>query len=477
MNSVIEVVRSFLLDELDLDVQGRILVALSGGGDSICLLHSLHSIGLEVWAAHVNYRLRPESDEEEVLVRDVCAQLGIPIHVHICGPGEVGDMEGSVQMAAREIRYEFFRGLLEAHSIAYCATAHHHDDQIETLLLSLLRGGKTGILNAIPPMNGPFLRPLLGVTKEEILAYNRDNGLKFAHDSSNDKRDYLRNKIRLDVLPLLKEINPSVDDRLLRFRENLDLRDEYLKVHLLASNGVTKGTGNREGEWRIRFDHLEMAPKYWPLVLDQVLKAAGFTGTQIRQAYSLIEASSGKRLEWEDKSIYRDQEGVVIRDHKIRKRDSERIHIKPSEISLSSFAPGGIYYLDVGVWSVEFTRQLIDSKFKIPTDPGVYCMDIGKLGFPIRVRKWKEGDRMQPFGMSGRKKISDIFIDEKISREEKDLQLVLEDQEQIVLLGGYRISEAVRLDSSSPEALVVRIKKIDFKPGNDDVQDPEKPEI
>ncbi len=468
MDKVLDMARTFLTEKTGLPKDTGILVALSGGPDSVCLLHVIYSLGYKISAAHINYRLRPESDAEEELVRDLCARLKIPLYVHVCGSGEIESLSGSVQMAAREIRYKFFREILASHRFSYCATAHHQDDQVETVLLSLLKGRTPGVLHGIPDTNGPFIRPLLEATRKDILAYNSRHDLSFAHDSSNAKRDYLRNQIRLDVLPLLQDINPSIVDRLLGFSRNLDLRDTFLNTHFLKMKGVVQ---EGEGTWRIDLESLELDQEYWPLLLEQVLRKAGFSGTQIHQSYALLDAASGKGLNWDKHTIHRDQKGLLIRNLEIPKAESDRIHIKPSEISLPSIAPGGIR-LDVGIWSVALSLETVDRDFRIPTGLGVYCLDLQKVSFPIKMRSWQEGDRMQPLGMRGRKKISDIFINTKIPLEEKDLQLIFADQDRIILLGGYRIDEAVRIDDNSEKALVIRMEKIDFNAGNADVQTP-----
>lgn len=450
----------------------KLLVAVSGGADSICLLHLLHGLGFKVFAAHINYKLREESNAEEELVKVMCNKLNIPLSIRSSSQQEIDLAKGSLQMAAREIRYGFFEELMEKDKIPFCATAHHKGDQVETILLSLLRGGTSGTLNSIPSINGAYIRPLLGVSRNDIEAYNAHHHLPFGIDSSNAKRDYLRNQIRLDIIPLLLEVNPSVVNRILEFQEGLGLRDAYIKESFSELTGVYRG---EEGGARIVFEELTLNRKYWPLLLDTLMRETGFTGTQINSAKDLIDSISGKELVWQNGSVLRDQQGILIRKEKIRNEYLERIHIKPSEISLTSIASGGIC-LDVGKWSVKFQLQQVDAEFMIPTVAGVYCLDAGKVRFPLRVRSWKEGDRMQPLGMNGRKKLSDIFTDQKLSLEEKVHQLVLEDQERIVLLGGYRIDEGVRLGNTSQQALIVGIEKIDFKSGNDDVQEPEDPE-
>ena len=460
-------VKAFFREEIPDLKEGRILVALSGGPDSVCLLHVLHTLGYRLLAAHVNYSLRPEADAEERLVRDLCNQLGVRLEVLRSDRAAVEARQGSTQMAARDIRYDFFRELMAGEGIDWCATAHHQDDQVETILLSLLRGGAPGVLSAIPASNGGFIRPLLQVKKEDIRRYLADHELPFALDSSNQKRDYLRNQVRLDLLPLMREINPSIEDRLLRLQRELADRDKYLKDSLASHPAIQQ---LEKGVWRLE-NRPEISSEIRAILFELLLSKAGFTGTEIASAKTLLNSQSGKEMVFGGRKVVRDQKGWLIRGGDIRNGRGERNSIRPSEISFASIASGGSDF-DVGAWSLrlEFRPYVRDQE--LPSGEDLFCMDADKVRFPIRARGWQEGDRMQPLGMNGRKKLSDIFIDLKVPRSEKARQLVLEDGERILLCSGFRIEEGVKVGKQTTTLLLVQIKKIDFQTGNDDVQVP-----
>ena len=411
---VLDQVEAFFREKLPDFAEGRLLLALSGGPDSVCLLHALHTLGFQPLAAHVNYGLRPEATQEEHLVRDLCSRLGIRLEVLRTSREAVEAREGSTQMAARDLRYEFFRKLMKGEGIAHCATAHHQDDQVETILLSLLRGGAPGTLSAIPARTDQFIRPLLRVKKEDIRRYLADHELPFALDSSNEKRDYLRNQVRLDLLPLMREINPSIEDRLLRLQRELSDRDRYLKDSLATHPSIRQ---LKVGQWRLE-NRPEIPAETRGLLFELLLSQAGFTGTEIASAKTLLHSPSGKEMRFAGRRVVRDQKGWLIVREDIRNPEGDRTTIRPSEISFASIASGGSDF-DVGVWSMRLEFRPYTRDQKLPSDEGLFCMDADQVRFPIRARGWQEGDRMQPLGMNGRKKLSDIFIDLKVPLSRK----------------------------------------------------------
>lgn len=465
MIHILHTVRAFLERDLSSKPEGRILVGLSGGPDSVALLSLLHDLGQDVGAVHVNFRLREAAEKEEELVRALCLDLGIPLWVKRAEPGTIYKMEGSVQMAARDFRYAFFAEVAENEGFAWIATAHHLGDQTETLLLSLLKGGAPGVLNGIPKQAGKYIRPLLGITKAELVSYLGEKGLPFATDASNQGRDYLRNQIRLDVIPELAKVNPGFGRRLGNLAAQLTQRQAYMSATLLTDPGVVDVPG--EG-WELRFADLTTPEPFWPLVLEQVLIKLGFFGLEIEQALLLVQSDVGKGRRFRLGHVLRTSIGLVIRPHGIRNDPTVRILNTPLEIAFSQFASGfefhwkGNQYIECWLTS----REDAVAAFH---DEGVYFMDADKLQFPLTFRCWEEGDRIQPLGMEKRKKLSDVFSEMGIDRLRREEALVVSDVERIVLVGGYRISEAVRVGEESASLLAIRIVKIDLKALNDDV--------
>lgn len=466
MSGVLESVQAFFDREISESKTGKILICLSGGPDSVTLLSVLHALGHTIGAAHVNFSLREEADSEEQLVRDLCTQLQIPLWVKPAESGEIKAMEGSVQMAAREFRYTFFRSVAEVEGFAWIATAHHQDDQVETLVYSLLKGGAPGILTGIPPKMDPFIRPLINVDKAAMLAYLKEKGLPYALDTSNQERDYLRNQIRLDVLPQLKQINPGIGRRLQKFSEQLFLRQAYLEETLLADPGIM---ATPEGGWEMNFAALVMPRRYWPLALEQILLQMGFFGVEVEQALPLLQSGVGKGKAFRRGHVLRTSSGLVIRPASIRIQETGRILKERLEIERSQFASGfkcnwkGGYLVEGWLTSQEDAVPAMHEK-------GVYFMDATAIRFPMTFRCWEEGDRMQPLGMQGRRKLSDILSEMGIDRIARQDVLVVTDADQILLVNGYRIADPVRVSKESATLLAIRTTKVDFQAPDDDVR-------
>jgi|GEM_PF-1017172 len=466
MSGVLQLVKAFFDREISESKTGKILVCLSGGPDSVTLLSVLHALGHTIGAAHVNFGLREEADAEEQLVRDLCTQLEVPLRVKRADPGEIKAMEGSVQMAAREFRYTFFRSVAKADGFAWIATAHHQDDQVETLLYSLLKGGAPGILSGIPPRIGCFIRPMIGVEKAALMEYLKDNALPYALDASNRERDYLRNQIRLDVLPQLRQINPGIGRRMMKLKKQLSLRQAYLEDALLTDPGVVP---TQEKGWELNFETMETPKRFWPLVLEQVLLQMGFWGLEIEQALPLLQSDVGKGKAFRQGHVLRTSSGMVIRPAQIRIQEQGRILKERLEIERSQFASGfkcnwkGGYLVEGWLTSREDAVPALHEK-------GVYYMDATAIQFPVTFRCWEKGDRMQPLGMRGRRKLSDILSEMGIDRIARQDVLVVADVDQILLVDGYRIADPVRMSEESASLLAIRTTKVNFQAPDEDVR-------
>ncbi|MEO0473550.1 MAG: tRNA lysidine(34) synthetase TilS, partial [Bacteroidota bacterium] len=217
-----------------LQAGAKVLVATSGGPDSVLLARCLHHLGYQVHLAHVNYALRAEASEaEEQLVRQYAHEWEVPVYVHRCQPGELSQTDDSLQAAARKVRYQFFAEIMADKKIMTCATGHQADDQVETILLSLLRGNSPSIFSPIPIKRGPFIRPFLHIPREHILQAIKELRMQYGKDASNEKNIYLRNHIRNQLRPELQAINPSADAQLLRRNDWYQLQYQFVQ-HLLT---------------------------------------------------------------------------------------------------------------------------------------------------------------------------------------------------------------------------------------------------
>ena len=391
------------------------IVALSGGADSVALLLLLKEGGFNVHAAHCNFLLRgSESDRDEAFCVDLCRQLGVELHrAHFATREYAEAHKVSVEMAARELRYNWFEQLRKDIGAVGICVAHHRDDSVETVLLNMIRGTGLRGLTGIQPRNGYVLRPLLCVSRDEIEHFLAKRGQKYVIDSTNLETDVKRNKVRLQVLPLLRTLNPAVSDNIQRMVENVaeaqivldSLLDNFKKHNTLELSELEK-YGSSE------------------YVIYEWLKNYGFNGTQARQ---VLEAETGK--------IMSSSQGYDVL------KDRERLII---ERTLKPFNPMRIPEEGMYVLDEKMRLSLRKCAAYVSKKPFVATFDAQKVVFPLTVRRVEEGDWMIPFGMRGRKLLSDLMTDRKMTVFEKRRQLVVVDaQDVIVWAVGLRIADSV----------------------------------
>lgn len=409
--------------------EDKILVALSGGADSVALLHLLHNAGYHCEAAHCNFHLRgEESDRDELFVHELCKKIGIKLHtVHFDTIQYASHKQISIEMAARELRYEWFDKIKETSHAHVVAVAHHKDDSIETILLNLIRGTGIAGLLGIRPRNAAIVRPLLCVNREEIIEYLASIGQTYVTDSTNLQNEYTRNKIRLDLIPIMQEINPSVIESILETGNNLnDVASIYYKEIAEGKKRVQTSKGIHIGNLLN-----EAAPR---ALLFEILHPLGFNPRQIKDV--LTAATDGQPGKQFISKSYR-----VIRDR-------EFLLLKPieAETDLPSF---------------ELIREeyAYTSDFLIPRDKYTACFDADKLNQTIHIRKWQLGDTFIPFGMQGRKKVSDYMTDRKYSISQKEDQWILCCGDQIAWLIGERTDNRFRIDKTTRRVIIYKLKQ------------------
>ena len=425
--------------------EGLYLVALSGGADSVALLLILKDLGYRIEAAHCNFHLRgEESNRDEDFVKNLCEEKAIPLHlIHFDTKEYAALHQVSIEMAARELRYGYFRQLRQDIGAEKVCVAHHRDDAVETLLMNLMRGsgvhGLTGI--RIRANYGEIVRPLLAVSRQEIEDYLHSIGQPYVTDSTNLVDDVLRNKIRLNVLPLLEQINPSVAENIgktARFMQETEKVVEAAIKHQqedLIEHNTQKET--------VAITQLRRLPSP-ELFLYEWLAKKGFNTTQVEQLAEHLEGTSGRVFETPDYVLLIDRDQLVLAPRKAPIR-SLRI---PEE---------GRYRLDEGC--------CIDIKNKenisISRSNDCITIDKAKVKFPLTVRPIENGDFFIPFGMTGRKLVSDYLTDLKCSLFEKQSQLVVTDREgQIIWLVGKRIDNRVRVAEQTKEILQIALVSI-----------------
>ena len=405
----------------------KILVALSGGADSVALLCILHAAGYHCEAAHCNFHLRgEESNRDEQFVRQLCKRYGIRLHtIDFDTTRYAAEKRISIEMAARELRYNWFEEIRNQCQADVVAVAHHQDDSVETILLNLIRGtGITGLLG-IRPRNGVIVRPLLCINREEIMLYLQNIGQDYVTDSTNLEDEYTRNKIRLNILPLMQTINPSVKNSLIETSNYLNdvatIYNKYtdeVKARIVTAEGI-----------RIRELLKEPAPE---ALLFEILHPLGFNSAQIKDIANSLHGQPGKQFSSKEWRVIKDRELLLL-----EKAQSENKEELPFQIIKEK---------------KEYTPD-----FQIPREKGIACFDADKLNGEISYRKWQTGDTFVPFGMKGKKKVSDYLTDRKFSISQKERQWVLCCGERIAWLIGERTDNRFRIDETTQRIVIYKI--------------------
>ena len=409
-----------------LDINELYLVALSGGADSVALLIMLHEAGYRVHAAHCNFHLRgDESDRDEVFCVSLCERLGVELHrVHFDTRTYAEIHKVSIEMAARELRYKWFEQLRADIGAAGICVAHHRDDSVETVLMNLVRGTGLRGLCGIQPRHGFILRPLLSVSREELEAYLANKGQGYVTDSTNLKADVMRNKIRLNILPMLRELNPAVSENIHRTAEHMTEAQRVL-------DGIT------EPYRHCKSLDLSELTKYGSseYIVFEWLKNYGFNGSQIDQ---IVNADIG--------SIFTSSAGIDLLV------DRQRLIVEPSLKPMKKMVipEDGKYIIGDVAFRIRKCSPYISKQKDLAT------LDASKVLFPLTVRRVEEGDRMVPFGMKGSKLLSDLMTDLKMTLFEKRRQLVIVDaQGGIVWAVGLRTDQRVAVTEETTEVLEI----------------------
>lgn len=421
----------------------RILIAISGGPDSVYLAFLLYTLGFDISLAHVNYGLRNlDSQNEEDLVKAYSDRWKVPIYVHKENPkNRMLDSGESLQQIARKIRYSFFDDLIKAHKFDFCALAHHADDQIESILMSLIKGNSSRVIHGMPIQRGPYIRPLIDFHKAQILQGLEASNLDFGHDISNESNVYLRNKIRNQVLPLLEELNPAIRKQLLNRNALYKLQKEWIEedlASLVASQIEELPDGSKSFTWDT--GDKSYAVPHVQTLLTYVLEQWGWHGNDLWNAVSLIHTIPGKIITGELGTIYRERSGVLFLPLSAQKSEQEEVVIPYWEQAKGFRCKGWQIQLDL-VETADFSEK------------NAYFLAYDKLSFPLTLRSPKLGDKMTPLGMHNQKKLSDIMIDNKWEKRIKEQALLIEDKEKIVALLGFRISDKVKLDPEDQKIL------------------------
>ncbi|MUP41191.1 tRNA lysidine(34) synthetase TilS [Christiangramia aestuarii] len=418
---------------------GKLLLAVSGGVDSVVLAHLCHLAKLDFSIAHCNFNLRgDESDGDEKFVVDLADSLEVEVYTESFDTLNYAENNGvSVQMAARELRYEWFAELSSSVHFDYTLTAHHANDNLETFLINLIRGTGPEGLAGIKNNKNEIVRPLLGFTRKEIEAFARKRNYKWREDSSNTSDKYMRNKIRQQIVPVMEELNPNLLDSFARtqahLQESMDLVEDY--ISLLYPKLVQK---DKYG-YAIDIEFLKKVPNQ-KQILYQLLKTFGFT--EWNDVYDLLDAQTGKMVLSDTHRLIKDRKKLLLTEHNENSVGKEYSIGREEELVM---IPGmGSFHIS----EVEKRGQASENCIYVPEH---------KLEFPLSIRKWKKGDFFYPFGMKGKKKLSDFFKDEKFSLPEKEHTWLLCSGKDIVWIINHRADDRFRVENSDSRILKICI--------------------
>lgn len=436
---MIHTVIKFIESNQLLNKSDHIIVGLSGGADSVVLLDVLCRLGYSCIAAHCNFHLRgEESDRDESFARNFAATLNVEfVKIDFDTVSYANKHKVSIEMAARSLRYDWFEEIRKLYNAQAIAVAHHQDDSVETLLLNLIRGTGVRGMTGIKPHNGYIVRPFLSISRNDIIVYAQKYGLDYITDSTNQSDVYTRNFIRLNVLPLLEQINPSVRQSISRTAEHLsDVEKIYLDV-------IEDARENILFDNKLSIQKLKTYPSP-KTILYELLKDYGFTRAVVSEIYRSLDGLSGKKFYSKDFFLIKDRDFLLLFLNNIVALDVN-------------------YNVNMICDKVELPLPLIFERktnfiiSQIEKSLSVATFDFDKLSFPLVIRKWRKGDWFIPFGMKGKKKVSDFFTDNKFSLADKDATWLLCSGDNIIWIIGKRADNRFKVDEKTKNIYIVRL--------------------
>ncbi|WP_375234913.1 tRNA lysidine(34) synthetase TilS [Winogradskyella sp.] len=439
---MLELFKQHINQELPFLKECKLLIAISGGIDSVVLAHLCKVININFALAHCNFNLRGnESDADEDFVSKFgAAELEVETFIqHFDTEVYANNHKLSIQMAARELRYDWFNDLVNHLEFDYILTAHHADDNLETFLINFTRGTGLSGLTGIPMINNNIVRPLLPFSKEDIEIYAIENNIKWREDRSNESKKYLRNKLRHEVVPILKEINPqllgSFQNTLESLNDTADIVEESLNAVAkraiidIDNNGITFKVSD--------FIKVNNSKAY----LFEMFKDYGFT--QWNDVVSLLDAETGKYVASNTYKLTKHRDVLILSDIR-HSGQSEESYIIEKETEVINTLIGTLKFEEVDSISI--------------SSKDIIFVDKTKLRFPLTLRKWKTQDIFRPIGMTGKKKVSKYLKDEKKTPNQKENTWVLISNEDIIWVVGMRADNRFKVDDSSSNILKIEVR-------------------
>ena len=436
--------RQFIKDNRLFAENEPILLAVSGGMDSIALSSLFQQAGFKFGIAHCNFNLRgAESDGDEAFVKQLAADYRVRFHVISFETSDYASSKGiSIQMAARDLRYAWFNQLLSTDGYAAVATAHHLDDQAETFFINLLRGAGLPGLHGILPKQGSLIRPMLFANRQNIDDFVRINRLPYREDSSNKSRKYLRNRLRHELMPVITDIDPAFSRKLDFTMHHLRGVEEILTLHVeeVSSRIMIQ----KSDSFHIEINEIKALhpTETWVYLL---LQQFGFSTVVLKEISEALDAISGKIFFSPTHRLVKDRETLIIEPLTLLNAEQKEYIIEEETPAIRLPFPA------------EFRLMPVAEILPMLTNPAYACLDAGKLTYPLTLRRWLKGDCFVPYGMKGRKMVSDFLIDLKLSIPEKEKTWILLSAGEIVWIAGKRIDERYKITKQTQMAMVVNI--------------------
>jgi tRNA(Ile)-lysidine synthase len=440
---MLDQVRQFILDNALFNLEtDTILVAVSGGLDSVVLLDVLHQLGARLAVAHCHFGLRgEEADADEQFVRKLAKQYEAPYFAEFFQTKAFAEREGiSTQMAARLLRYRWWEQVRATNGYAAIVTAHHRRDAAETMLLNLTHGTGLAGLHGIQVKNGYVVRPLLACAKDDLYDYLVENRLIWREDASNDSPVYQRNRLRQQVLPVLREINPNLDNTLAATAERVGGAEEIVRRYV---ENVASQARRDEAE----ATYLDLAPLASAaapaLVLHELLRDFGFAWPVVKEIVAAFDGPAGKQFDSPTHRLVKDRGQLVITPRRLAQYGTFQLAEGQEDLLADGLRLRTTYHEGTG--------------YEIPRSRSTAALDVDKLKFPLTLRRWQEGDWFMPLGMKGKKHLSDFLIDQKVPLNLKDEVRVLTSADgKICWVVGWRVDERFKVDEATTRVVAVQ---------------------
>ena len=442
---MLEEFRKYIKDNNLVEDKDRILLAVSGGIDSMVMTDLFLRTAYEIGIAHCNFNLRgTESDKDESLVKSFANDFNIPFFCERFDTADFANEKNiSIQMAARELRYRWFEEIREENSYNCIALAHNLNDNVETFLINLTRGTGIAGLSGMKPKYKYLIRPLLFASRKIIIEYRDQENVPYREDRSNSEIKYTRNKIRHSILPVFREINPSFDTTIIETAERLGEINEIAAA--IISEIRDRVTRKRDKLTVFRIDELNnLSPKR--TILFELFKPYGVGNSQLEDLVRLTDGKTGGQLFTPTHRLLKNRKEILV---SLREREDDGFYEIADTADFQN-VPGFVSAILISPEDI----------FAIPTSSNIACIDAAKIHFPLIIRKWMPGDSFYPLGMKQKKKLSDYFIDNKYSILDKEKCRIVESEGKIVWITGDRIDDRFRITKSTKKILIIEVKNV-----------------